>query len=137
MFLSSLNDPEKKGFLELASRAISADGKCTPLEEEILASYRYECGMPEFVVSIRPLEAIIEELRPAPRRTHRVVILELMGMLLADKDFADKERQFMQRLADTWQVDPSEYRRLTRWAKDFLDIVTDGYRLVGPLEEGR
>ncbi len=130
MFLSALKADEKEAFLELAHHLMVADGEVHDEEREVFESYLYECELPGYKVQQQGIKNITEKLKDSDKKTQKIILVELWGMILADTKVGDQEKDFMDSLAREWGFNESQNRRMRRWAKDFTDIIGDGYRLI-------
>lgn len=130
MFLVELNEHERKIFLELAYHAMSSDGQIQSEEQEVFQSYAYECEMPEYRTENVELPALIASAKNFTKRKRRILMLELWGMILADDQIEESEAQWMDQISQEMGFNSAQGRRIRRWAKDFLDIIGDGYRLI-------
>jgi len=131
MFLGALDENERRAFLDLAVLMIRADGALDAREQRVFESYKHECALPEFSPTPRTAEALAAVFGASARRKQRIVVVELLGIALADRKVDVSEAKLARHLAETWGLSDGEYRRLSRWTKDFVEIVEDGYRLVG------
>lgn len=130
MFLSVLNENEKKVFLELASHAIGADGIVSAKEQEVFNSYAYECEMPGYEAQRLEFASLISTAKLYPEKIRKILLIELWGIVLSDDSLEQEESEWMFKLAQDLEVNPALARRIKRWSQDFVDIIGDGYRLV-------
>lgn len=132
MFLHELNKSEKKDFLELAYIAATLDGEITARERKLFESYRSETKLieSEYKIQKKKLEDIVSNLKKSDNKTQKIILLELMGLLLVDKEFSEKENKFFEILLDTWKIQKYELNRITRWVEAFNDLLVEAYVLI-------
>lgn len=132
MFLSSLNIEEKKNFLELADHIIKCDEKANAEETETFDSYKHECDLIDYEIRDKSFNDVINEMKGLKKEKLRIIILELMLIILSDDNYVQEEKDHMDRIAKAWDFTESQMRRFERWARDFIDVVEDGYKLITP-----
>lgn len=131
MYLSELNIGQKKNFLELAKYAMNLDSVQKDQEMQVYSSFVQECGLQDYQVSKQEsIKSVIKVLSQAELKVKRIVMIELFGILLADKDFCDEEVAFVNMLATEFNIDTYECNRLQRWVEAMNDLVSEGYALI-------
>lgn len=129
MFLSELNENERKDFLDLAIIAMSIAGK-TSRELEIFKSYSYECKMPDYVSSQRAFDDILDSLSLSTPQVKKAVLIEILGIFAADNKWSEEEVKMMYNIGKKMGIPESMVGRLKRWAKDMREIIAEGYELI-------
>ena len=130
MYLSSLGEREKQLFLELVRHAVLLDGDVADSESQALDSYVHECELSSYKPLELHINQVVDELSNSSHRVKSIILLELWCLLYCDKAIKEKEEIFMSEMANKWSYSDAQLRRYQRWAKDFIDIVTDGQRLI-------
>lgn len=132
MFLNELNDKEKKNFLELAYHAMRADETIDPKEHEMFQNFRAEVRLSEadYPLTNKPLNLIIADFQAAKKRTRKIVMFELWGIILADDAYAESERKLINELAAAWNFKQFEVTKIKRWVQDFNEMLGEAYRFL-------
>jgi uncharacterized tellurite resistance protein B-like protein len=130
MFLSELLDKEKKVFLGLAFLAMKSDGNISPDEMRVFNTYKHECQLPEYQYKDENLDELLKDLKHSTKKSKRIVLMELMGIWIADNIWEDEEIEMMYHIGESLGLSESETTRLKRWAREMRDIVFDGYELL-------
>lgn len=130
MFLNMLNEKEQKNFLELAFKAIEADGVVKESEIEVFEMLKREVGMVDYEIKKLPEEQLIKEFDYSTKKVKKTVIVELGGILDADEEVEKSEEDWLLNIGEKWGLRSSEVRRLLRWVQDFNDLVAEGYEYI-------
>ena len=130
MYLDLLTVEERRLFLELAWKAVNCDGEIADEEMLVMKSYVGECQTPDFTPTDVSLEDILPALSSSERSHKKIVLLELMGIWGADGEWRDEELRMMDDVAKALGIPDSRVNRLRRWAREFRQLLVDGYRLV-------
>jgi hypothetical protein len=130
MFLVELNEKERKVFLDLALHAMKSSGTVTDEEKTIFQSYAYECELPEYEAKAGELRSLVRSAKSFTKSKRRIILMELWGIILADDKVDVSEAEWMNQLSSDLDFSGAQARRLERWAKDLIDVIGDGYRLV-------
>jgi hypothetical protein len=106
------------------------DCEVSSSEVQALDSYIHECALPHHRPLGLPISQVIDELANSSYRVKITILLELWSLIYCDISTRDKEEVFMLDIANKWAISEAQVRRYKRWAKDFIDIITDGQRLI-------
>jgi hypothetical protein len=131
MYLSELNITEKRNFLELAHYAMGVNGAHKESEQEILEAFYAECNIGEYELSQQDqISLVIEQLAKTEEQIKKIIILEIFGVLLADGEYCDAEKNFMASLAESLEVDNYLLKKIKRWVQAMNDLVGEGYSMI-------
>lgn len=131
MYLSELNASEKYNFLELAFYAMGVNGTHKESEKEILEAFFQECNVGEYKISNQEnISSVIEKISASKETTRKIIILELFGVLLADGEYCDAEKTFMEGLAESLDIDSYLLKKIKRWVQAMNDLVGEGYSMI-------
>ena len=152
MFLYMLNDNEGKAFMELAVLAMKVNGQEKQCEkmcikglkgdaisigalERFVADYAInltELGLADSSYKVKGLsfEDAVSAFKHSSVPVKRCVILEICGILYADKEIDSDELKWVNNLANSFKIDKSETERLIRWSKDFSDFLEVGLMYI-------
>lgn len=131
MYLNALNNKEKESFLKLAHYSMEIDGVIKDEEKAILKNFIFECQLIDYDISYdENIDVIADTLTVSSTKVKKIIILELLGVLLADGDYHETEQGFIKNLAEKFNVKDFEVNRMERWVEAFNDMVREGYSLV-------
>ena len=109
MFLGVLSQNCKESFFDIAKHLIMADNVLRREEEELLIGYCGEMGLnydPERVPD--DLDALIAKIKSENKVTKKIVYFELLGLALADNDYADEEKAVINKLKEEFEISDSD-----------------------------
>lgn len=124
MFLHLLNDSQQKSFLVLAKQFIEVDRKLSDDEQNMLELMYAEMGLP-FDAELP--EGDLDALLPAfdSRQARASVLLELMSVGHADREFAPEESALLKRIADGFGVSAQDLEAMDDWVRRQLALAED------------
>lgn len=129
MFLTLLNDEEKRAFALLAEKMIAADGIVVGREAATLAAYKAEMGL-----EARPEseERGVEDLAAAfgSRRSKVVALLELIGLGYSDTSFSVTERSLVFALARAMEIEADTLVDLEAWVQQHVRLIRQAMELL-------
>lgn len=127
-----LNENEGKAFMELAVLAMKVNGEEKECEKAELDVYMTELGLSESGYKVRGLsyDDAVSGFKHSSVPVKRCVILEICGILYADKEIDSDELEWVNALADSFKIKKSETERLIRWSKDFSDFLEVGLMYI-------
>jgi hypothetical protein len=131
MFLSELNIGEKKNFLEIARFSMGLNGEHKEEEEMIFNSFVHECDLKGYQLQKQDnIDSAIKVLAKSKNKHKKILLIELFGILLADGNVCDEEASFMDKLANAFDFEEFQVRKIQRWVEAMNDIVQEGYNLI-------
>lgn len=130
MFLYLLNENEGKAFMELAVQAMRVNGVEKDCEKAEYESYITELNLPGYKTQGLSFDEAADAFEQSTIPVKRSVIIELCGMLYADKEIDSDELKWIHNLSNKFQLSEGETRRLIQWSKDFSDFVEIGLMYI-------
>jgi hypothetical protein len=129
MFLTLLNNEEKRAFALLAEKMIAADGIVVGREAATLAAYKGEMG---FESPSGGEDQGVEELAAAfeSRRSKVVVLLELIGLGYSDTSFSVTERSLVFALARAMDIEADTLVDLESWVQQHVRLIRQAMELL-------
>ena len=133
MFLNILSKEERKHFLNLAFHLMQRDGESKEEELSIYEAFVHECELNGYqaLTSEKHIAQSITQLAAKEPSARRAVLIELFGIMFADHEACDAERDFMNRVVESFDMESFEVRKIERWVLAMNDMVSEGYRMVG------
>ena len=110
MFLNILAEENKERFMKLCGCAIYADGIVADEEKELALTYCREMNIEQRVPdNSEPLEDVLKELSEyATEREKKIIVFEILGMFLADDDYAREEEEMMKKIVEALNIVPEK-----------------------------
>lgn len=130
MFLNMLNIREGQNFLELASIAMNVNGIVNESESAVFETYRMETGLREYKVVGKDYKQLVTAFQASTKKTKKVIIIELAGVLDADEKVDESERSWIEKLGNDLGFRDIEIRKMIRWVEDFNDLLQEGYAYI-------
>lgn len=105
MFLDVLNKDEKEWFMDLAIKAAEANGEVAKEEKNMLHAFAAEMKIPARTKCERDLDSILKDfVDNSSKKSMKVVLFELIGIIFADNEFDDAEKKFINSVTDSFQI---------------------------------
>lgn len=131
MFLNSLNNKQKSLFVELAIKAAESNGLVLLEEKNMLKAFAMEMGIVPVYKTERKTEEIIEEIiKISSERDLKIIIFEILGIIISDNEFDEKEKVFVNHFAESCNMDSGLVDKMvallgkyTAVYKEIVDIV--------------
>lgn len=131
MFLTELNLNDRKDFLDLAFYAMGLNGEHKEDEIEVFGAFVHECELQEYEPENQEnIKVSIKKLSKKGVKVKKIVLIELLGILLADGEICDAEAEFLDVLGHKFEFEPYEVKRIQRWVENMNDLVAEGYRML-------
>ncbi len=123
MFLKSLSKKQKNLFIELAIKAAEANGVVELEEKNMLKSYSMEMEIAPFYTSNRNLEDVLQEMKAVSNESElRVVLFELMGILISDKEFDKTEKAFLNQVSNVFNISQTQCDEMLQLLYDYSSL---------------
>jgi uncharacterized tellurite resistance protein B-like protein len=136
MFINMLLDDEKRGFVWLLQYLSQIDGQVTEDEISFLNRVCLEVGvnLDEITCDFHAtsLDAILAEIKTPFSKN--IVIMELINLAYADKEYSTKEREGIKYIANQMGVHESKIFEKEEWVKDGISWANRGYLMISSTE---
>ena len=134
MFLYLLNNTEGQAFMELAVQAMRVNGEEKNCEKAEFETYLTELNMSDYQVVGLSFDEAASAFKYSSIPVKRSVIIEICGILYADKEIDSAEQKWINALAAKFKLPQKETDRLIRWSKDFSDFLEIGLMYINAKE---
>lgn len=134
MFLHLLNIKEQKNFLELDNILIKEYGELRYEELLLMNTYRYEARLSKeyYPIENKGLEYILHEFEKSDEKTKEIILIELVALSISDNDFVTRERNFIDIIRNSFNIDKSIVNSIIVWVEKLNSINKE---VVNILEE--
>ncbi|WP_078551744.1 hypothetical protein [Bacillus alkalicellulosilyticus] len=130
MFLNLLNKNESQNFLELSHEAMMINGVVKESEEAVYATFQKETGLLEYELQGKSLDSIVTAFRASTKKVRKAVVIEIAGILGADEEIDENEKNWILKLGTDLGLRESEVKKMVRWVQDFNDLLAEGYEYI-------
>lgn len=113
MFLAELQQEEKEAFLELAALIAKIDGNNSIFENSLLAEYKKEMGIENYLIRGLTMEEIINVFKS--ERSKNIVLTELLRLVFSDGVYHDHERESIRLIKKHFGFHADEYDSFKDW----------------------
>ena len=108
MFLDVLNNDEKELFLDLAIKAAEANGEVATEEIKMLHAFAAEMKIKARAKSDLELSEILKKfVENSSKKSMKVILFELIGILFADAEFDEQEKAFLNKVKNAFGFEDS------------------------------
>ena len=108
MFLDVLNNDEKEWFLDLAIKAAEANGEVAAEEIRMLHAFAAEMKIKARTNSGMELSEILKKIvENSSKKSMKVIVFELIGILFADSEFDEQEKSFLSQVKNAFGFEDS------------------------------
>jgi uncharacterized tellurite resistance protein B-like protein len=137
MFVEHLTPSERLRLLRLLTYLAAVDGDIDPSEDLALRALAERIGVPDGTPDLVINEVGLEQLCRAFEResARRIALAELVGMALADQEFAWVEKRTLGKVATAFGVDPATLESIERWVEEGLRWKHTAVELLALEEE--
>lgn len=114
MFLSVLNESQKRAFIKIAERFIDADSVIDMDEMELITLLERETGIsPESGYSDEKLSDLFAVFDT--KKARAVVMLEILRLGHIDNEYHAAESSFISTMADAFEIARTEFMNMESW----------------------
>ena len=121
MWLSSLNEAQRKALLGLAHNVVVSDGLLDPNEEAMIDEFKREMDLqgkqePEYL-ELDGIEKVFDS-----QRSRRIALLNLLRLSYVDGAFEIEEECLLKEVSRSFAVDDAEFLRLDNWVRRLVAL---------------
>lgn len=126
MFLSRLNEEQRKAFLAIAMKIIGADGQLDPRERQMVEGMRYEMGLFTETDIATGYVAVEELAKPFETNESRVILmLESIALAYADEEMHGEEQKILRELALIFDFSEEEATTMENWVLRYKKLLKE------------
>ncbi len=129
MFLSHLNEIQRRSFMALVTKMALADGKVAPEEVAVLDDIAHALGNPKPV----PAEEIYGAINITPFDTEKSRFITILGMLVvaySDHKFHVDESTVLSETIEAFGIADAKLVPMKTWAQKQADLINELYDLI-------
>lgn len=132
MFLNSLKEENKNGFLKLCIFAALANDEFAEEEKEMIYAYCREMNIPETVPDAEgSVEDLLECINKGTTESEKkIIILEILGLLKSDGVYDEKEEKFMEKVIHGLDIKEEVLDKVNRLLDQYLDLYRELYLTI-------
>lgn len=132
MFLKELNKKEAAAFVSLIENLAKADNVYAECEKALIDSYVEELSLASEDRITLTFEASVKELIEASSKIKNIIYFELVGVALLDGAYEEKEIEFLNNLAGSFNISSDKqtayvdyFKKVkTAYDNDIVDVET-------------
>lgn len=132
MYLSMLNEKQKKMFLEYVYNLASVDGDYSEKEKALVESYCWEMH----IIDLRDhmqmsLDEIIDTMEAeCGERERRIIVFEAIGLAMVDGNYDGAERDMIRKMMKKFDIDNAFGAECERQIKEYIKLQNRVNELV-------
>lgn len=132
MFLNQLEKDTKNLFLELCKHAANSDNVFEEVEKEMMYAYCREMNMPEIIPEDeKPLDELIKSIREnSSEKERNIIILEILGLMNADSEYAKEEEEFVIKLVKDLEIKEGILSKISSLLAIYKTVCQEMYATV-------
>jgi len=130
MFLNRLDQQSKEVFLKLAYHVAKSDESFTQMERSLIDGYLNEMNISD--IDYKEEEFSLEEcLRTITNKEYqKSILIELLAIVYTDNLMHSKEKEIIDTIVDTWDINSSLVVVYGEWSRSLLSLHIQGEALL-------
>ena len=126
MYLSYLKPLHKEAFLDLSLIVSNADHKLNIPEKNLIGQLCEEMGIEPKASCERSLDAVLADIQAtATRKEKKIILLELLGIVMVDKDIQVEELDIVNILINELELNKSDLEEAIALVKQIFGVYSD------------
>jgi hypothetical protein len=133
MFLKTLNEEEKKDFLELAVRLSISDNDFADSEKEMIEEYKYEMNVEFDEKSVRlnkDISELISSFSDTDNDKLNMIFIELMALGMADEKMEISEKNILSQFMKQYGLTQDYWEKVESWLQKLSSVYSEGLELI-------
>ncbi len=123
MFLQMISDKQKDLFMKLAIKAAEVNGIVEYEEKNMLKAFSIEMGIQPLYNTEASLDSIVSELKElSDEKSRRIILFEILGILISDSEFDDKEKSFVDELTKAFSISVEQKNDMIGLINEYLNV---------------
>lgn len=122
MFLEELNKNESLAFISLVEELAKVDKVFAKEEKKIIKEYKEELNISDEELKEMSMDEIVSELEGSSKRIKLIIYFELVGLSLADGKYDERESDFLDEIAEKFNVTRDKKIAIANYFYNFKEI---------------
>lgn len=122
MFLNRLDQQSKIVFLKLAYHVAKSDDDFSQMEKSLIDGYLDEMNISD--IEDKEKEFLLEEcLKSVTNKEYqKIILIELLAIVYTDNLMHSKEKEIIDTIVDTWDINSSLVVVYGEWSRSLLSL---------------
>lgn len=122
MFVSNLNNNQQEHLLALSKLLMSADGEVSDEEKTVIDTIKSQCNG-ELIEINDPFATLDEAFNIKAEKSS--LMLELLGVALADSNYHQSEKAFIQRVSEHLNIEQALLESMENWVVKQISLFKE------------
>lgn len=130
MFLNRLDNNSKEVFLSLAYYISTVDSSYENVQKTLIVKYLQEMNISDMEFKINEF-SLVESIKKITNKEYqKIILIELLGIINNDNIITSIEKDMLDTIVDTWNINSSLVVVYSEWSKNLLSLYVQGEALL-------
>lgn len=130
MFLNRLDNNSKEVFLSLAYYISTVDSSYVNVQKTLIAKYLQEMNISDIEFKINEFSLVECVKKVTNKEYQKIILIELLGIINNDNIITPIEKEMLDTIVDTWNINSSLVVVYSEWSKNLLSLYVQGEALL-------
>ena len=130
MFLNRLDNNSKEVFLSLAYYISTIDSSYENVQKTLIAKYLQEMNISDTEFKINEFSLVECVKKVTNNEYQKIILIELLGIINNDNIITPIEKEMLDTIVDTWNINSSLVVVYSEWSKNLLSLYVQGEALL-------
>lgn len=130
MFLNRLDNNSKEVFLSLAYYISTVDSLYVNIQKTLISKYLQEMNIADIDFDINQFELVDSVKKVTNKEDQKIILIELLGIVYNDGVITNIEKEMLDKIVDTWNINSSLVVVYSEWSKNLLSLYVQGEALL-------
>ena len=130
MFLNRLDNNSKEVFLSLAYYISTVDSLYVNIQKTLISKYLQEMNIADIDFDINLFELVDSVKKVTNKEDQKIILIELLGIVYNDGVITNIEKEMLDKIVDTWNINSSLVVVYSEWSKNLLSLYVQGEALL-------
>ena len=130
MFLNRLDNNSKEIFLSLAYYISTVDSSYANVQKTLIAKYLQEMNISDIEFKINEFSLVECVKKVTNNEYQKIILIELLGIINNDNIITPIEKEMLDTIVDTWNINSSLVVVYSEWSKNLLSLYVQGEALL-------
>ncbi len=130
MFLNRLDNNSKEVFLSLAYYISTVDSSYANVQKTLIAKYIQEMNISDIEFKINEFSLVECVKKVTNKEYQKIILIELLGIIHNDNIITPIEKEMLDTIVDTWNINSSLVVVYSEWSKNLLSLYVQGEALL-------